>query len=342
MIDFKDLDNISPENDKKRPQSNVSFSEADPGSERTLFGETARDKVGTALYDKACEYIAYAFDAARQEADFTLEPGFKLVRDIVESQSSSDALFIIALHRDDLENFIIDQCVNTAVFAIKMGAGLGFSHDRQVEVGMAAMLHDIGSARIPQAVLNKKDLLSSDELNLVMERPQYSYKILRSLQNAPSYLADTALQMYERTDGSGYPHGLKGTEIQAYAQIIGLVDVYEALIHSRPWRDKYLHFSAVKEILKTYKTTFQRNYLKTFLSVFSIFPLYSYVRLNSEAIGRVIETYPEHPMRPRLQIVCDSQKRKVVTERMVNLPENPLLYIVDSVAEEALTEAPGT
>lgn len=342
MIDFKDLDNSSSEDKKKPPQSNVSFSEAAAGHEKKLFDKSAEDKIGTALYGKACGYLGKVFSAVGKDAGFSLEPGFQLVRSMVDNQSSSAALFIAALHRDDPDNFIINHCVNTAVFAIKMGVNLGFSHERQVEIGLAALLHDVGSARIRPGVMSKNGSLSPDELNLIKERPKYSYKILRSLQDPPSYLADTALQVYEKTDGSGYPQGLKDGEIHAYAQIIGLVDIYDALIHTRPWRDKYPHFSAVKEILKTYRNSFKRSYLKALLTAFSIFPLYSYVQLNSEAIGRVIETYPDQPMRPRLQIVYDSQKRKVVTRRMVNLPENPLLYIVDSVSEEALMETPGS
>jgi hypothetical protein len=114
------------------------------------------------------------------------------------------------------------------------------------------------------------------------------------------------------------------------------VDVYEALIHVRPQREEYLHFSAVKEIIKTLKSCYPRKHLKTLLSHISIFPIFSYVRLNSDAIGKVIETYPDQPMRPRLQVVFDSQGQRVLTERIINLPENPLLYIVDSVSEEEL------
>jgi hypothetical protein len=57
------------------------------------------------------------------------------------------------------------------------------------------------------------------------------------------------------------------------------------------------------------------------------------VKLNSDAIGKVIETYPDQPMRPKIQIIYDSQKRKVLTEKIVALPEDPLLHIVDSISE---------
>jgi hypothetical protein len=114
--------------------------------------------------------------------------------------------------------------------------------------------------------------------------------------------------------------------------------MYEALIHSRPQRDKLTHFTAVKEVINTCKNRFQRKHLKSLLSIFTVFPIYSYVRLNSNAIGKVIETYADQPMRPKLQIIYDSQRRKVLTERIVVLPENPLLNIVDSVPESEIQE----
>jgi HD-GYP domain-containing protein (c-di-GMP phosphodiesterase class II) len=340
VVDFRDLENspIEKKNSENQEKQKVSFSEAVSEIDRKLSSGAVENEVSTALYESACAYIDNVFAAVRKKSDFPLEHGFQLVRKMVEIQPSNDSLFVLALHRDNPDNFLINHSVNTAIFAIKMGAGLGYDNERQAEIGIAALLHDIGSAKIPQGILNKMGTLSHDDLNIIRKRPEYSRSILKSNQDSPAFLADIALQVYEKTDGSGYPQGLKAEEIHAYAQIIGLVDIYEALIHTRPWREKFLHFSAIKEILKEFRNTFERNYLKALLAEFSIFPLYSYVQLNSEAIGRVIETYPDHPMRPRLNIVYDSQKKKVMTERMVNLPENPLLYIVDSVSEQLLAE----
>ena len=131
---------------------------------------------------------------------------------------------------------------------------------------------------------------------------------------------------------------MQGDEIHEYAQIIGLLDMYEALIHSRPQREKLTHFAAVKEVINNCKHRFQRKHLKSLLSIFTVFPIHSYVRLNSNAVGKVIETYAAQPMRPKIQIVYDSQRRKVLTERIVVLPENPLLNIVDSVPETEIQE----
>jgi len=289
------------------------------------------------LYTQATDFLRIAFDSVKEEKDFSLQPGFKILEKIVDTRTPIDALFLKAIHDEDAYDLMISPSVNVAIYAIKMAENLGFSKTRQIEIGMVGLLHDIGMAKIPADLVYKQDL-TDDEFLIFKERPQYGYDILQVFNNDYGYLAECALQIHERIDGSGYPRGLQADEINEYAQIIGLVDIYEALIHSRPQREKILHFYAVKEIIKTGKDKFQQRFLKALLNTFSIFPLNSYVRLNSGAIGRVVQTYPDQPMRPKIQIIYDSQSKRVLTERYVSLPEHSLLYITDSVSEQELME----
>lgn len=340
MVEFRDLYKSSSDNQRKQTLEDTEVSSKDlpQAPDQDLSKTSADDESSKIVYRKACGYIGEVFGAARAKVSFSLEPGIEIIQNVVEIQSVNDSLFALALHLDDRDNFMINHCVNVAIFAIKLGTNLGFNKDQQVEIGIAALMHDVGTVFIPDSIVNKKERLSDEEFHLFRERPEYSYRILRSLEGNYAHLAEIAIQVYEKIDGSGYPQGIKSEEIHEYAQIIGLVDMYEALIHSRPQREKFLHFAAVKEIVKNNKNSFQRRHLKVLLSTFSIFPVYSYVQLNSDAIGKVVATYPDQPMRPMLQIVYDSQRRRVLTERIVNLPESPLLYIVDSVSEEKLKE----
>jgi len=359
MVKFSDLKNgdansrkpsSKKESDASRSNSRLSFRKLAAeqkkalhtdkvASEKEVLEKDPISESGEAFYKKAASYLKQVFEAVKRRKMFSLDPGLQIVREMVEVHSFQDALFIEALHFDDPFQFIIHNNINVAIYAIKMAQNLGLSKDRQIEIGMAGLMHDIGMALIPEKLIYKQQRLSEAEFKIFKERSNYSYKILKSLGDDYAYLAESAIQVNERLDGSGYPQGLKGDEIGEYAQIIGLVDMYEALIHSRPQREKFHHFTAVKEIIKSGKNLFQRSHLKALLNIFSIFPLHSYVRLNSNAVGRVIETYPDLPMRPRLKIVLDSQQKRVLTERIVNLPDDPLLYVVDSVDDEELQPA---
>ncbi len=316
---------------QSRPEAPLSKT-AKVGSNEDLQSDEARRN----LYRKATDYLSVVMTAVRNDQSFELDPGYTILERIVDIRTPMDALFLKSIHSDESYDFVVNHSVNVAIYAIKMAESLGYSRERQIEMGMVGLFHDIGMAKMPDEIIYKAEKLNDREFHLIKERPKLGYEILRQFGEDYAYLAECTLQIYERVDGSGYPRGLKVDEIHDYAQIIGLVDMYEALIHTRPQREKILHYYAVKEIIRSGKRQFQQRYLKALLNTFSIFPLQSYVKLNSKAIGRVIETYQDQPMRPKLQIVYDSQRKRVLTERIINLPEHSLLYITDAVSEEDL------
>ena len=349
LVEFHNMENKAQNKNSPKAKQDLKLSFRKLAAARDKLPAEVRPTVKTSpktnnnnnrkeLYDKASIYLNQVLSAVKNRRTFALEPGFRILQKMAEGAHPRDELFIMAIHLDDRFKYVIYHSINVAIYALKMADHLGFDPARKLELAMAALLHDTGMAVIPDKILYKQEELSRQEIKILRERPNYSYKILRSFGDGFAYLAESAAQVYERIDGSGYPRGLKGDEIHEYAQIIGLLDMYEALIHSRPQRDKLTHFTAVKEVINTCKHRFQRRHLKSLLSIFTVFPIHSYVRLNSNAIGKVIETYPDQPMRPKLQIIYDSQRRKVLTERIVILPENPLLNIVDSVSESEIQE----
>ncbi len=300
--------------------------------------QTPPDKTRKLLYEEASAYLSDVLSAIRSRKGFALEKGFEVIRKIVGANHPQDPVLVMAMHLDNWRQYVIHHPVNVSIFAIKIADHLGFDREKQVEIGMAGLLHDVGMAVVPDKILFKQGKLNNAEIKLFRQRPNFSSKILRTLGDKYAYLAECAVQVYERIDGSGYPRGLKASEMHEYAQLIGLLDMYESLIHSRPQRAKHTPFAAVKEIINTSKNHFQKEYLKALLSIFTAFPIHSYVRLNSDAIGKVIETYPDQPMRPKIQIIYDSQKRKVLTEKIIALPDDPLLHIVDSINEDQIRQ----
>ena len=322
----------------------LSFAKLTEGSHtgHSLGRPPIPDKTRKLVYDKAVTYMGDVFKALRNGTGFNLNTGFEIIKNIAAFDHPQDPVLIMALHKDDWHAYVSHHPVNVAIFAVKIAAHLGYERSKQMEIGMAGLFHDIGMAAIPDNILFKKARLNNDEVKVFKRRPDLSSKILRKMAPEHAYLAECAAQIYERIDGSGYPRGLKAGEVHEYAQLIGLLDMYESLIHTRPQRGRRTPFAAVKEIINASKNHFRKDHLKALLSIFTAFPIYSYVRLNSDAIGKVIETYPDQPLRPKIQILYDSQKRKVLTEKVVALPEDPLLHIIDSISELEIRQMTNT
>lgn len=291
-------------------------------------------------YQRACKFLEHAFEQVRNDDNLDVSEAERLVEEIVLAHSQGflpQELLIQALHGESDSSFLVTNAVNVAVYAILIGSTLGLPRERQKELGLAALLHDIGKVRVPDEILYKEESLTEEETEVLRKSPSDSFEILNALGEKYQYLAYCGLQLNERLDGSGYPQGLKNDEIDAYAQIISLLDLYETLTHDQPQRPKFTHFEAVKEILKTQKKGFHREFLKALVNTFSLFPIHSLVQLNTGAIGRVIRTYMENPVRPKIEIVVDAQKRRVASPRVIDLRVQPILHVVEAVAAESLS-----
>jgi HD-GYP domain-containing protein (c-di-GMP phosphodiesterase class II) len=333
---------------KPKPERRLSFARLAAAQSATAAGAAAAQVFPAvtarpapdrrALHALAVSYLTQAFSAVRNRSAFPLEPALQIVRRMAAERPARDELFVTALHLDQPSRFPLHHSANVAVYAVKMAQDLGYDAARQVQIGLAGLLHDVGLALIPEPVLHKKGAFSAEELKTLEERPNSASRILQCLGPEHAVIAECAAQVCERIDGSGHPRGLKAEEIHEYAQIIGLLDMYEALVHTRPNRPKLSFFEAVKFIFKSRKAQFQRRYMKSLLRVFTVFPVDSYVQLNSEAYGKVLAAHPDQPLRPTLQILFDSQRRKVLAEQVVALAEAPLLNIVRCVPEREIKE----
>jgi putative two-component system response regulator len=119
--------------------------------------------------------------------------------------------------------------------SVAISEALGFSRDAVEQIRMAAMIHDIGKIYVPAEFLNKPGRLNPSELNIVKMHAQIGHDILSPI-GFPFPIHEIVLQHHERIDGSGYPMGLKGSEIHVEAKIIAVADVVEAIPHHRPYR----------------------------------------------------------------------------------------------------------
>lgn len=290
-------------------------------------------------YQRACRFMGDVFAKVRNQEKPNLTEGEALIEEIVQASLQGNLpqeLLIMAQYGNATNSFLVNKAVNVTVFAIFMGDTLGLPKERLLELGLAALLHDIGKVRVPEEILYKEATLKDSELEVLRKYPHDSFDILHGLGDKYHYLAECALHVNEKLDGSGFPQGLQGDAINPYARIIGILELYEAMTHNRPQRQKFSHFEAVKEIIKTKKSAYQRELLKAFLNTFGIFPLHCLVKLNSGAVGRVIQTYEEQPLRPKIEIIVDAQNRRVKVPRTVDLREQQVLYIADALTEENL------
>lgn len=118
---------------------------------------------------------------------------------------------------------------------LRLARVLGMDDEALVHVRRGALLHDIGKMGIPDRILHKPGPLSEDEWAVMRQHPEYAYQILEPIAFLRSAL-DIPYYHHEKWDGSGYPLGLRGTDIPLIARIFAVVDVWDALSSDRPYR----------------------------------------------------------------------------------------------------------
>lgn len=154
--------------------------------------------------------------------------------------------------------------LNVAIISRIIGKWLHFSNEELDTLTLAGLLHDIGKTKIPDEVLNKDGKLTDEEFQMIRNHPKYGYDILKS-QPLNSHIKKAALMHHERCDCSGYPMGLTMEEIDDYALIIAIADVYDAMTAARSYRAPLCPFEVIAEFEKDGLQKYKPKYILTFL-----------------------------------------------------------------------------
>ena len=134
-------------------------------------------------------------------------------------------------------------------------------------IHVAGHLHDIGKIGVPDRILHKEGILTSDDWNHIKRHPEVGADILKPVISLlESGIVDIVRHHHERFDGRGYPYGLKGAEIPLGARIIALADSLSAMLQNRPYRPAMTFTEAVQEIIKCSGSQFDPEVVKAFLS----------------------------------------------------------------------------
>ncbi|MDD5181148.1 MAG: HD domain-containing protein, partial [Gallionellaceae bacterium] len=136
-----------------------------------------------------------------------------------------------------------------ADLAVAIAVEMGLPEDQVHGLHLAGTIHDLGKVQTPAEILSKPGKLSASEFRLIKDHPQNGYEILKDIE-FPWPIAQMVLQHHEKLDGSGYPQGLKGSEILLEAKIMTVADVMEAMSSHRPYRPGLGIETALAEITK--------------------------------------------------------------------------------------------
>lgn len=257
----------------------------------------------------------------------------KVFGEILQDLSSrKDVLFSLTdLHV--MDGYLFHHAVNVAVLAGLIGLAKGYNQQQLTELGVGALLFDIGMTQIPKELMKKKSNLSSEERAILQNHTVAGFDILRAQHDISLVSAHCALQHHERYDGTGYPRQLNAGAIHEYAQIVAIADVFDALTSPRPFRHSFSTTEATEFLFAAGNTLFRHDLVQLFIKHVAVYPIASTVKLHTGQVGVVSAIDSLAPHRPTIRIIQEADGSPVKSPYEIDLraKENINLIITQTL-----------
>jgi HD-GYP domain-containing protein (c-di-GMP phosphodiesterase class II) len=329
------------------------------------LGKTPDRPVGPALKNKATQIsvqertedyktgIASSYDYALSEVKEVLDSlaaggktDGRMIKSIVQRferifVTDRNILLNLSGIKHTGEDYIYHHSLNVCLLAINIAASSGYNENQVVEIGMGALLHDIGMFLIPKEIRTKQGRLSEEEWFEIQKHPILGLHLLEKISRLPEAIPYVAYQVHERENSRGYPKQRNSLLIHRFAKLAQIADIYEAMTSPRSYRKAYIPHEGVVRILKMSKTgLIPGEFVKAFLEYVSLYPVGSLVELNDHRIAKVIHANKDSLGKPLVSIITDTTGRVLAKGHIVqeDLLKNKNIQIIKALPSDYLKD----
>lgn len=226
----------------------------------------------------------------------------QLIDDIVEKLMCDDNVTLHLMNGKNEFEDIYFHSLNVAVIAMMIGRAKGYSAEQIKALSFAALFHDMGKIKIPTAILRKQTPLSEPESNYLKLHTKYGLDMANQIEDFPESAKTVIAQHHELRDGSGYPEGLKGDEIDELAQVIIVANAFDNLCHTPIASEQKIPYTALSHLYKNCKHLYKEENLNILIKFMGVFPPGTVVQLSNNMVGLVISVNASHLLFPNVLV----------------------------------------
>ncbi len=256
--------------------------------------------------------------------------GFKLkelVSKIVEEVMFKKDILVNMMDIRSRDNHIFAHSVNVCVLSTVLGKAMLLDSEKLETLAIGALLHDIGYVNCNPELLNNHNL-SNEELELLKSHTTLGFEELRKRKEFSLVVAHIAFQHHENSNGTGYPRGLKESDIHPLAQIVGIADLYDRLTSDYSGLKRAMPHEACEVLMGVVGKMFALEPVRIFLKNIASYPTGVTVRLSTGEIGVVVDQNPSLPARPVVRVFDElDYGRNTIKE--YNMVEERTLFITE-------------
>ncbi len=263
--------------------------------ERNTVEDRARVRLTESVKKRVAEGIQYIYSNSESK-DF-LNVTNTITSDLMKAINDNKAIAVDIDMLKVCDEYTFKHSVDVATMAMIIAKQEGLPEKDIHDIGISGLLHDVGKSRIPNELLNKPGRLTDEEFGVLKQHPVYGYDILKNKNGISEHILLGVVQHHEKMNGAGYPFGVKSEKIAAFAKIIAVADIYDALVTERSYKRAFSKRDAVEMIMAM---TEELDYtaLRSFMASVILYPVGSTIKLSNGEWARVVENHPECILRP--------------------------------------------
>ena len=245
-----------------------------------------------------------------------------LVDEIASSMQRNAGAMLGMVRLKSHDDYTFMHSVAVCTLMVVLARQMGQDEEQVRQAGLAGLLHDMGKAKIPLAVLNKPGKLSPEEYRLVQQHPRLGHELLIEAGTPGPVALDVCLHHHERPDGRGYPEGLSGDGFSLVARMGAVCDVYDAISSNRAYKAAWGPAESIAMMADwTRAGSFDPTVFRAFVDCVGIYPVGSLVRLQSQRLAVVVEHNPAAPVAPRVRVFYSIRSQMTLPAELLDLSE---------------------
>ncbi|SHG63210.1 HD domain-containing protein [Thermosyntropha lipolytica DSM 11003] len=289
--------------------------------------EVPEGAVSGETMQEASRVLSHTFKSLLSTRRLNLKAVRTQVDNIIDELLKNQNLAIGLEDIRDYDSYTYQHSVSVCILSLVIGIRKEYNREKLRNLGIGAILHDIGKITVPQKILNKCGPLDEFEWEIIKKHPWEGFNILRNSGEVSLLSAHVALQHHEHISGSGYPQGLRGDKIHEFARITAVADIFDALVSDRPYRMGYANREALEILYRESGHKISREYLDLLAEHIIPYPVGTLVVLSTGDIAVIAGQNENNFSKPRVKILLDNNRRKYDTIREVDLSRFDTIYI---------------
>ena len=222
----------------------------------------------------------------------------------------------------DYDNYLFTHSVNVSILAVSLGEKMGYGEFHLHQIGLAALLHDVGKTGVAENIIKKPGKLNEEEFSQVKEHPSLGYEIVSKMEDIGELTPRLVMEHHIGYNKKGYPKKTNWEESHPFSMMITIADTYDAMTTLRVYQEPREPVTAITKMQALAGKLLDPKYLDEFTKMLGTYPVGTLVRLTNNELALVVKSNSEDNLLPIVKVIFNSEGKELDNHYEVDLSES--------------------